>query len=203
MSSSMGIKRWLGLLGSWALFVLGLGLASIAVAGEWVNISDSQKLRRYVVIEKLIGDRLMSRSEDLLQARKNSPSSLNLLRSRMTTASRTIDQNQDAYYVELARKKGLSVVRLKPGQAIDADTGRAAQQTAGGVWNLIGESAGSHRVLAVENNTVVEITGGVKRELPAGALIHAGETIVIPPVGTPQRRYTKLAEKGESIFGGH
>ncbi len=42
------MPRWIGLLGSWALLVLGIGLASIAVAGEWINVKDSRRLRRYV-----------------------------------------------------------------------------------------------------------------------------------------------------------
>ena len=51
MFSNSALRRLLGLLGSWALFVLGFGLASIAVAGQWINIKDSRNLERYAVIE--------------------------------------------------------------------------------------------------------------------------------------------------------
>jgi hypothetical protein len=197
------------------------------MAGEWINIKDSQKLDRYAVIQKLLRERVAGKSAELQQARENSKSSLDLVRSKMTTASRTIYEKQrerrivkaptpgnkaapsDGDYVELARKTGKNVVRLNPGQAIDAATGVAAPQTGGGVWDMIGESAGPRRVLTVENNTVVEISDGVKRELPPGELIRAGDTIVIPPAGTPQRiatplkRVTRLLDKGESIWGGH
>ncbi len=210
------MRRLIGLLGSWALCVLGLGLASIAVAGEWINIKDSRKFQRYAVIEKLLGERVADRAAELQRARGRSGVSRSLVRSRMATASRTIVETQgmsrpgkdssagvlpDGYFVEMARKKGMNVIRLNPGQAIDADTGRAARQTGGGVWDWIGESAGSQRVLTVVNNTVVEVSDGVKRELPPGELIRAGDTIVIPPLGAPQRG-KMLREKGESIFGG-
>jgi len=208
------MHRWLGLLGSWALFVLGFGLTSIAVAGGWINIQDSQKLRRYSAIEKLLGDRVADKFSQQQQARERSEFSLKQARSNVTTASRTIDQ----HYIEIARKKGMNVVRLNPGQSIDADTGRAARPAGGGVWGWIGDSGGSQRVLKVLNNTVVEVSQGVERELPAGPMIRAGNTLIIPPAGTPQRELDKalakekadekrkqrgkrLQERGESIFG--
>jgi lipoprotein-anchoring transpeptidase ErfK/SrfK len=98
----------------------------------------------------------------------------------------------DWHYVERARKSGMKVVRLNRGQFLDADTGAAANRTGGGVWGLIGASGGSRRVLEVKNNTVVETSDGIERELPAGAMIVAGNTVVIPPVGTPQRRFDKV-----------
>ena len=250
------MRRWIGLLGSWAFLILGLGLTFIAAAGEWVNVKDSRRLRRYVLVDELLGGRGAGKLAELRRARERSESSLNLMRSKVTRASRTIDEAQDTaqtiivstaenevyvrnnkktvftavcstgkhatlidggrtlvfrtpigkfrvrskeenpiwippdwHYVETARKSGLTVVRLNPGQAIDADTGAAAKQTGGGVWDWVGESGGSERVLEVKNNTVVEAFHGIERELPPGAMIRAGKTLVIPPIGTPQRRY--------------
>ena len=48
------MPRWVGFLGSWALLVLSLGLASFAVAGEWINIRDTRRLDRVAVIDQLI-----------------------------------------------------------------------------------------------------------------------------------------------------
>jgi len=240
------MRRWIGLLGSWALFVLGLGLASIAVAGEWINIKDARKLQRYAVVDEMVGDRVAGKFAQLQ-------------RSKVTTASKTIDETQDAaqtiivstsenkvyvrrnketvfeaicstgknttlvdggrtmvfrtpigkfkvrskeenpmwvppdwHYVEEAKKNGMTVVRLNPGQSIDADTGGAAKKTGGGVWDWVGESGGSQRVLKIKNNTVVEVSNGIERELPPGSMIRAGNTLVIPPVSTPQRKFDKV-----------
>lgn len=253
------MRRWVGLLGSWALFVLGLGLASIAVAGEWVNIKDSRRLQRYAAVDELLEARLAGAVARIQRVRDRSESSLDEMRSKMTTASRTIDETQDStqtiivstaenkvyvrnnkhtvfeavcstgknttlvnggrtlvfrtpigkfrvrskeenpiwvppdwHYVEKARRDGMRVVRLNPGQAIDADTGGVAKQIGGGVWDWIGESGGSQRVLTVKNNTVVEVSNGVEREVPSGSMIRAGNTLVIPPVGTPQRKFHKV-----------
>lgn len=198
------MHRLTGLLGSWALFVLGAGLASIAAAGQWINVQDSRKLRRYAVIEKLLDERVAGRSAVLLEARERSGSSRDRTRSRLADASRDIGRTREAgpfigvpppgvlpdgYFVEMARKNGLGVILLLPGRAVDADTGWAARRTGGGVWDWLGKASASRRVLTVENGTVVETSGGTERELPAGALIRAGSMLVIPPPGAPQRRF--------------
>ncbi|MEK7269353.1 MAG: hypothetical protein AAB215_00260, partial [Planctomycetota bacterium] len=118
------MHRVIGLLGSWALFVLGFGVASIAVAGQWINIKDSRKLERYAAIEKLLGERVAGRSAELQHARERSESSRNLVRSKMATASRMSFQTRgkgriigvpaagvppDEYFVEMARTNGMNV----------------------------------------------------------------------------------------------
>lgn len=207
MSSRSAARRLLGLLGSWALFVLGFGLASIAAAGQWINIQDSRKLARYAAIETLLGERASGRAAEMGLARGRSQSAQALTRSKLAEASRVIGRTPgkaraaafpsaggppDEYFVEMARRHGKNVIPLGAGQAIDADTGMAAQRIGGGVWRWIGESSGSRRILTIENDTVVELAKGAKRELPAGALILAGGTLVIPPPGSPQRRFDKL-----------
>ena len=59
------MPRWIGLLGSWALFVLGLGLASFAAAGEWINMRDARRLDRVAVIDKMIAERTGNKAEEL------------------------------------------------------------------------------------------------------------------------------------------
>ena len=46
------------------------------------------------------------------------------------------------------------------------------------------------------------VSGSVIRELPAGRLIRAGDAIVIPPYGTPQRRFQKVLGAYRINFGG-
>jgi lipoprotein-anchoring transpeptidase ErfK/SrfK len=253
------MRRWIGWLGSWAFFVLGLGLAFIAVSGEWINIKDARWLRRYALVDELLQDREAGTFARLELDKGRAQSSLSRARSDLTKASATIDEAQDTaqtivvstaenevfvrngkgtvfkavcstgkhatmvdggrtlvfrtpvgkfrvrskeehpvwippdwHYVEMARKNRMKVARLSPGRSIDADTGEAATLTGGGVWDWMGESAGSRRVLSVKNGTVVETFNGIERELPPGAMIRAGNTLVIPPFGTPQRRFDKV-----------
>ena len=101
----------------------------------------------------------------------------------------------DWHFVEEARKKNLAVVRLAAGQSIDAETGEPV--TAGkesGVWSwLRGSDRPRHRILKVKSDTVLEVApDGTERELPPGAVIRAGKTVVIPPVTVRQRHFDKV-----------
>jgi lipoprotein-anchoring transpeptidase ErfK/SrfK len=101
----------------------------------------------------------------------------------------------DWHYIEEARKNGMRVVRLNRGDSIDASTGSAPIPTREtGVWALLGTTpaAPATRVLKVKGDTIVEIAGGVERELPPGTMIRAGNTVIIPPVGVKQRRFAKV-----------
>ncbi len=105
----------------------------------------------------------------------------------------------DWHYVEEARKNGMRVVRLNPGQTIDARTG---QPTAGkhdeGVWSWLGgnsNATSNNPVMKVRGDTVVVVENGVERELEPGKTIVAGDAIIVPPVTTKQRHYDKVLGK--------
>ena len=59
------MPRWVGLLGSWALLVLGLGLTGYAVAGETITFNDARKLRRIEMIDSVIAQKIKQQVEDL------------------------------------------------------------------------------------------------------------------------------------------
>jgi lipoprotein-anchoring transpeptidase ErfK/SrfK len=106
----------------------------------------------------------------------------------------------DWHYVEEARKNGMRVVRLNPGQTIDARTGQpAAEKHDEGVWSWLGgsnsTSASSNPVMKVRGDTVVVVDNGVERELEPGKTIVAGDAIIVPPVNTKQRHYDKVLGK--------
>ena len=106
----------------------------------------------------------------------------------------------DWHFIEEARKKGKSLVRLEPGARIDAATG-APVGGSEGVYSY-GDSSRS-RVLTVRHNTVVEIgPDGTEHELPPGEIIEAGGAIVMPPHGTPQRKFDKVLGKYRLNLGG-
>jgi lipoprotein-anchoring transpeptidase ErfK/SrfK len=95
----------------------------------------------------------------------------------------------DWHYVEEARKEGLEVVRLNPGTAIDADSGAVVSTgSKEGPWGWFSES----RTYKVKNNRVVIDHGSYEEELPPGQMLRAGNKLIIPPVGTPQRQFDKV-----------
>ena len=106
----------------------------------------------------------------------------------------------DWHFIEEARKKGKRVVRLGPGERIDARTGDPAGSSEG--VHQYGASRSSGRVLTVKGNTVVEVGPDGERELPPGEVIEAGGAVVVPPYGTPQRKFDKVLGKYRLNLGG-
>jgi L,D-transpeptidase catalytic domain len=101
----------------------------------------------------------------------------------------------DWHFVEEARKKKLEVVRLNPGEAIDAETGApVSEEDSRGVWGVLGASdRPKGRVLRVKGGSVIEVgPDGAERPLPPGELIRAGKALVVPPPGSAQRRFDKV-----------
>jgi lipoprotein-anchoring transpeptidase ErfK/SrfK len=252
------MRRWIGFLGSWALLVLALGLASFAIAGEVINTRDAKRLDRLAVVDQMIAERTSNKAEELRQNAAQRQAELDALKSKVTSAATQTDEAADTgqtiivstsenrlyvrrggqtiyqavcstgkgttmavdgrtlvfdtpigkfhikskeenpqwvppdwHYIEQARKNGMRVVRLNPGGAVNADTGDpVSSNQSEGVWSWFGGSSG--RTLRVKNNTVVEDSGNGERELEPGKVIVAGNTIVIPPVGTPQRKFDKV-----------
>jgi lipoprotein-anchoring transpeptidase ErfK/SrfK len=252
--------RWIGFLGSWALLVLALGLATFAVAGEMINVRDTKRLERVEVIDRMIAERSGGKTEALRKTAQERAAELATLQSKVakvahdtedvpdskqtimvSTAENRVYVRQngqtifqavcstgkgttmamdgktlifdtpigkfhvkskeenpmwvppDWHYVEMARKNGMNVIRLNPGASIDAGSGQLVHNRDEGVWSWFGgDNRSGSRVLKVKNNTVVEESNGSESELPPGKVILAGNTIVIPPVGTPQRRFDKV-----------
>lgn len=254
------MSRWIGFLGSWALFVLGLGLASFAVAGEYINIRDAKRLDRLALIDQMISERGGDKMSGLRQTAQQKASEVTELQNKVAGVAKQTEDLPDTgqtivvstaenkiylkeggrtvfeavcstgkgttmavdgktlvfdtpigkfhikskeenpqwvppdwHYVEQARKNGMRVVRLAPGQAIDASTGQPVRRESNdGVWSWINSGGGGGRVLKLKGNTVVEESGGSEQELPPGKLIVAGDAVIIPPVDTPQRHFDKV-----------
>lgn len=253
------MPRWIGLLGSWAMLVLSLGLASIAVAGEWINHRDAKILSRVQVVDEVFAERAAAKAAQAGQLRTASQeraAQIAALKAKMQQVDQQSDTPADMqtivvstqenkvyvqrgtqkvfeaicstgkgtklavdgrtmvfetpigkfriiskeenpvwvppdwHYIELARKEGLRVVRLNHGGSINASTGTAASKRDGGVWNWFESSGGP--TLRVKGNTVVKDYGSYDVELPPGEVIYAGGAVVIPPIGTPQRKFDKV-----------
>ena len=263
------MPRWIGLLGSWALLVLALGLASFAVAGEMINMRDMKRLQRVEMIDNLIASKWGNKAESLRATAQQHQAALSQLQSKIADVEKQTDDVPDTgqkiivstaenrlyvrqngqvifqavcstgkgttlavdgvtklfdtpigkfhikskeqdplwvppdwHYVEEARKNGMRVVHLNPGDAIDANTG---QPTSGkrdeGVWSWFGGGS-SGPVLRIRGNTVVKDYGNHVEELPPGTMITAGDAIVVPPVDTPQRHFEHVLGKYRLELGG-
>jgi L,D-transpeptidase-like protein len=96
-------------------------------------------------------------------------------RGRLVIESKEEDPSwipPDWHFVEMARKRGLGIVRLNRGQAIPASDGSTISVE------------GADMVRKYKDGRVVPIEPGVE-----GREVVAGGNIVIPPYGTNQRKY--------------
>lgn len=89
------MPRWVGFLGSWALLVLGLGLASFAVAGEGINVRDLRRLDRLAVIDQMIAERSGNKAGKLRQSAVQRAAEVNALQSQVQTIERQTDDVPD------------------------------------------------------------------------------------------------------------
>jgi lipoprotein-anchoring transpeptidase ErfK/SrfK len=223
------MPRWVGLLGSWALRVLGLGILGYAVAAEAITVTDAQKLKRVETIDAVIAEKVKEQIENLKNTMSQASTKVETLQSEMSSAEKQIEDKQDSdfvitvstaenkvyarrngqlvfeavcstgsnetlnlgartvvfrtpngkfriqskeenplwvppdwHYIEEARKNGLDVVRLNPGQCISDVCASNREVTAGG--------------------SVVE----------GGNTIVRGGAVIIPPVGTSARQFPEV-----------
>ena len=86
------MKRWIGFLGSWALLVLALGLASFAVAGEVINMRDLRRLDRVAVIDRLIAERTGNKAATLRANAAQKSAQVNALQAKLQSV---VDKTDD------------------------------------------------------------------------------------------------------------
>jgi lipoprotein-anchoring transpeptidase ErfK/SrfK len=90
------MPRWIGLLGSWALLVLGAGLLAIAVAGESINIRDLHRLDRVALVDAMLRDRTSDKAGVLRGAAEHRVSSISALQQRVDSMAKQSEDVPDA-----------------------------------------------------------------------------------------------------------
>ena len=96
------MPRWVGFLGSWAVLILALGLAAIAIAGETINIRDARRLSRIEVIDQMIDERL-GRLHVIVSVKKNGWLAGSFQRFRVN--ERVEGSGNDLYMLETSSAK--------------------------------------------------------------------------------------------------
>src|SRR5436190_12758662 len=89
------MPRWVGLLGSWALLVLSLGLATYAVAGQVINTRDARRLDRLALIDQMIAERNGDKAGTLRQTAARRTSEVNALQTKVNTVTQQTDDVPD------------------------------------------------------------------------------------------------------------
>jgi lipoprotein-anchoring transpeptidase ErfK/SrfK len=90
------MPRWIGLLGSWALLVLGAGLLAVAVAGETINIRDLHRLDRVALVDAMLRERTGDKAEVLRGTTERRVSSISALQRRVDSMAKQSEDVPDA-----------------------------------------------------------------------------------------------------------
>ncbi|HVS33466.1 MAG TPA: L,D-transpeptidase [Thermoanaerobaculia bacterium] len=149
------MPRWVGLLGSWALLVLGLGIFGYAVAAEAITFSDARKLRRVETIDGVIATKIQQQIEELRQTMSQASAQVNNLQSEMATTDRAILDSHDSDLVITVSTTENKVYARRKGELVFeavCSTGSNSTLQAGGRTMVFRTPIGRFRVLSKETN---------------------------------------------------
>lgn len=93
------MPRWVGLLGSWALLVLGLGIVGYAVAAEAITMTDARKLNRVRTIDLLMEEQVAKQLAILQNTMSAASSKVTTLQSEVATTQKQIEDLHDSNFV--------------------------------------------------------------------------------------------------------
>lgn len=93
------MPRWVGLLGSWALLVLGLGIVGYAVAAEAITMTDARKLKRVEAIDRLVQQQIKQQVINLQKQMSQSSTQMSNLQSEVASTEKAIEDLHDSNFV--------------------------------------------------------------------------------------------------------
>jgi len=149
------MPRWVGLLGSWALLVLALGVLGYAVAAEAITRGDARKLQRYAVIDQAIEGEVKRQVNQLQQAMSNRSTQVTSLQSEVASAEKQIEDLHDSDFVITVSTTENHVYARRNGQLVfDAvcSTGKGTTLRAGGETMIFRTPIGRFRIQSKEEH---------------------------------------------------
>jgi lipoprotein-anchoring transpeptidase ErfK/SrfK len=149
------MPRWVGLLGSWAFLVLGLGILGYAVAAEAITITDARKLRRVALVDRAIEQQIRKQLAELQRAMSRRSTQVSNLQSEMANAERAIEDLQDTAFVITVSTSENRVYARRDGELVfDAicSTGSNMKLNTGTETKIFRTPIGRFRILSKEEN---------------------------------------------------
>lgn len=130
------MPRWVGLLGSWALLVLGLGVFGYAVAAEAITMTDARKLKRVRTIDQLLEEQIQKQVEQLQKTMSQASSRVTTLQSEVASTEKQIEDLHDSNFVITVSTTENKVYARRDGQlvfeAVCSTGSNSTLRTAGG-----------------------------------------------------------------------
>jgi L,D-transpeptidase catalytic domain len=147
------MPRWLGLLGSWALLVLGLGVLGYAVAAEAITLSDSRKLHRVETIDREIQHQIQQQLVQLQKSMSQASTQVTQLQSEVASTEKAIEDLHDSNFVITVSTQENRVYARRNGQLVFeavCSTGKNETLRAGGQTMVFRTPIGRFRIKSKE-----------------------------------------------------
>jgi lipoprotein-anchoring transpeptidase ErfK/SrfK len=149
------MRRWMGLLGSWALLVLALGILVYAVAAEAITINDARKLRRVEMIDKMIEQQVEQQIRNVQKTMSQTSTRLANMQSEMASTEKTIDDLHDSSFVITVSTTENRVYARRNGQLVFeavCSTGKNTTLRTGNETKVFRTPIGRFRILKKEKD---------------------------------------------------
>lgn len=151
----MRVPRWIGLLGSWALLVLGISVLGYAVAAEAITVTDAKKLKRVEIIDTLITEKIQQQLQALQSEMSQRSGEVGKLQSDVAGADKAIVDLQDSDFVITVSTAENKVYARRNGELVFeavCSTGSNSTLQAGGRTMVFRTPIGRFRVISKEEN---------------------------------------------------
>jgi len=149
------MRRWIGLLGSWALLVLALGVLGYAVAAEAITMADARKLRRYEAVDQAIEGEVKRQVAQLQQTMSKQSTIVSNLQSEVASAEKQIDDLHDSEFKITVSTEENKVYARRNGQLVFeavCSTGKNTTLRAGGRTMIFRTPIGRFHIQSKEEN---------------------------------------------------
>ena len=149
------MPRWVGLLGSWALLVLGLGLVAWAVAAETITVTDARKLHRVETIDRAIQRQIREQIARLQKEMSQTSTRMASLQSEVASTEQAISDSQDTNFVITVSTQENKVYAHRNGQLVFeavCSTGKNETLRAQGRTMVFRTPIGRFRIKSKEEN---------------------------------------------------
>jgi len=149
------MPRWVGLLGSWALLVLGVCILGYAVAAEAITVTDARKLNRVRTIDRMIEEQVRAQVAGLQKSMSQASSQLSTLQSDAAAADKQIGDLQDSNFVITVSTAENKVYARRNGELVFeavCSTGSNATLNTGGETKVFRTPIGRFRIKSKEEN---------------------------------------------------
>ena len=149
------MRRWIGLLGSWALLVLGLSVLGYAVAAEALTVSDARKLHRIDTIDRMIANQIQQQVAAMQQTMSQKSTQVESLKSEVASTQKALEDLHDSNFVITVSTAENKVYARQNGQLVFeaiCSTGKNETLRTGGQTKVFRTPIGRFRIQSKEEN---------------------------------------------------